>query len=333
MLDAPGRMVVRTIADPAPRADDVLVRVSHTGVCGTDVKILNGDIRSRYPLVMGHEIVGEVVGGRIGDGLPRGARVLIDPMLYCGRCAYCDRGQTHLCPSGAMLGRDVDGGFAELVAVPATNCHLLPAAIDAGEAPLIQVLTTVHHAQTLAGIEAADTVVVLGLGVSGQLHVQLAKARGAARVIAVSRNADKRRLAERLGADVATIHGPQAREAVLAATGGLGADVVIESVGNLSILAEAIDLVRPAGRIVPFGIYAEREGRLPFYELYFKEARIIHPRAAEAGDFAPSIALVRDGRMRLAPLVTDQLPLGELEHGFALMAGSGGGRLKIVFEH
>ncbi|MBI4255475.1 MAG: zinc-binding dehydrogenase, partial [Candidatus Rokubacteria bacterium] len=311
VLEAPGRIALRKIADPVPREGEVLVRVSHTGVCGTDVKIFNGSIPGRYPLVMGHETVGEVVGD--------GTRVLIDPTLSCGRCFYCEKGQTYLCLAGALMGRDVDGGFAELVAAPAKNCYGLPDAIDAAHAPLIQVLTTVHHAQTLAEIGAGDTVVILGLGVTGQLHVQLAKARGAGRVIAVSRNAEKRRLAETTGADVAADHGEEARRAIFEATGGLGADVVIESVGQVSMLAQAIDLVRAAGRIVPYGIYAEREAQLPFYQLYFKELRIINSRAAEARDFPASIALVRDGKVRLAPLISDLMPFTDLDKALAIM--------------
>lgn len=333
VLEAPGRIALRQVADPVPRDGEVLVAVSHTGICGTDVKIFDGSIPGRYPLIMGHEIAGEVVGGSPGGGLRHGTRVLVDPTLYCGRCVYCERGQTYLCLAGALMGRDVDGGFAELVGAPAANCHVLPDAIEAAEAPLIQVLTTVRHAQTMAGIGAGDTVAVLGLGVTGQLHVQLAKALGASRVIAVSRNPDKRRLAETLGADVAASHGEEARRAVLDTTGGLGAHVVIESVGKLSMLAEAIDLVRAAGRVVLYGIYAERAAELPFYALYFKELRIVSSRAAEVQDFPSSIALVRDGKVRLGPLISDRMPFTDLQTALALMAGSGGSRLKIVFDH
>ncbi len=325
VLEEPGRVAVRTVPDPVPRDGEVLVRVSHTGVCATDLKIFNGSIPCRYPVVMGHEIVGEVVG--------TAARVLIDPTLSCGRCFYCDKGQTYLCLGGALMGRDVDGGFAELVTAPANHCHVLPGGIDAAHAPLIQVLTTVHHAQAMARIGAGDTVVVLGLGVTGQLHVQLAKARGAGRLIAVSRNAEKRRLAETIGADAAADHGAEAEQAVLDATGGLGADVVIESVGKVAMLAQAIGLVRAGGRIVLYGIYAEHEARLPFYQLYFKELTIISARAAEGGDFPASIALVRDGKVRLAPLISQVMPVADLDKALAAMAGSGGGRLKIVLEH
>ena len=333
VLDAPGRIAFRTVADPEPRAGEVLLRVTHAGICGTDVKIFDGDIPVRYPLVMGHEVVGEVVGGRGAGGLDPGMRVLIDPIRYCGRCFYCERHQTYLCLAGALLGRDVDGGFAELVAVPVKNCHLLPDTIDAAHAPLIQVLTTVHHAQTLAGLGPGDNVVVLGLGVAGQLHVQLARALGARRVIGVSRNAAKRRLAGTLGADAVVDHGEEARRAVLDASGELGADVVIEAVGKVAVLAEAIDLVRAAGRIVPYGIYAEREARLPFYQLYFKELSIVGTRAADARDYPLSIALVQDCRVRLAPLISDVMALADLDKALASMAGGGVRRLKIIVEH
>jgi len=108
---------------------------------------------------------------------------------------------------------------------------------------------------------------------------------------------------------------------------------VIEAVGRVGMLAEAIALVRAAGCIVPYGIYAEREAQLPFYQLYFKELRILGSRAAGPGDFPSSIALVRDGKVRLGPLVSALMPFTALEEALALMAAGGGGRLKIVFEH
>jgi 2-desacetyl-2-hydroxyethyl bacteriochlorophyllide A dehydrogenase len=328
VLQAPGRLEHREVRDPVPAPGAVLVRVSHTGICGTDLKIVAGTMPGRRPVVVGHEIVGEVVGGDARGPLAPGARVLVDPTLSCGACAECAEGRPYLCPGGALMGREVDGGFAELVAAPAANCHVLPGTVDPAQGPLIQVLTTVHHAQVVAGVAAGETVVVLGLGVSGLLHVQLARARGARCVVGVSRNADKRRLAVALGADVAADHGEEARRAVREASGGAGADVVIESVGALPVLAEAMELVRAAGRIVPFGIYAEQEARLPFQQLYLKELRIVAARAAAPSDFAASIALADDGRVRLAPLISDVLPLAELDQAFARMADRR--RLKII---
>src|SRR5206468_4317286 len=141
-----------------------------------------------YPRIMGHEIAGEVVAGAETGTLQPGDRVVIDPELYCGVCFHCRIGQTHLCPNGILLGRDANGGFAEYVTAPSTHVFPLPVSIESRHAPLIQVLTTCLHAQRRINTVAGESVVVYGLGVAGQLHTQLAKARGASPVIGVTRS-------------------------------------------------------------------------------------------------------------------------------------------------
>lgn len=329
VLHSPNALSVEDVPQPKPGPGEVLVRVTHSGVCGTDLKIYRGDIPVRYPLIMGHEMVGEVAGG--DTDLPAGTRVIVDPVVYCGRCYHCRVGQTHLCPNGTLLGRDRHGGFAEYVVAPATNVHPLPDKVDLPAAPLIQVLTTCLHAQRLVDIFPGESVVVLGLGVTGQLHVQLAKARGARPVIGVTRSPWKRELAEQLGADL-TAAPDEAREAVLAATGGRGADLVIECVGKPSTVAQAVDLVRIGGRILLFGILTAQALELPFYQLYYKEIALISARAAKPEDYQTGIALVQHGVVQLQPLLSEVLPLTQLENAIQRLAADGQA-LKIVLEH
>src|SRR3984957_10955114 len=202
VLSAPNELALGEVARPAIGEGQVLVRVTYSGICGTDYKIYSGAIPVRYPRIMGHEMIGEVVEAGESATVRPGDRVIVDPELYCGACFHCRIGQTHLCPNGILVGRDADGGFAEYVAAPASHVFRLPDSIDSRTAPLIQVLTTCLHAQRQVKIFPAESVVVFGLGVTGQLHVQLAKARGASPVIGVTRSAGKRELAEDLGADI-----------------------------------------------------------------------------------------------------------------------------------
>ena len=211
--------------------------MTHSGICGTDYKIYSGAIPVSYPRIMGHEMAGEVVDAGAAGSFRAGDRVIIDPELYCGACFHCRIGQTHLCPNGMLIGRDTNGGFAEYVAAPASQVFRLPDSIDSRTAPLIQVLTTCLHAQRQIDIFPGESVVVFGLGVTGQLHVQLAKARGASPVIGVTRSAEKRALAETLGADLTIPGGDGAIEKVRDATEGRGADVVIETTGVLPSVA------------------------------------------------------------------------------------------------
>jgi 2-desacetyl-2-hydroxyethyl bacteriochlorophyllide A dehydrogenase len=333
VLKAPGDLVLDEVARPSLGAGEVLVRVSHSGICGTDLKIYNGAIPVKYPRIMGHEMIGEVVeGGGKGTFRP-GDRVIIDPELFCGACFHCRIGQTHLCPNGMLLGRDANGGFAEYVAAPASHVFPLPDSIDSRTAPLIQVLTTCLHAQRLINISSGESVVVVGLGVTGQLHVQLAKARGASPVIGITHSAEKRELAQKLGADLTFPSGEETIQKVLKATEGRGADVIIESTGAMGSLADAITMARSGGRLLLFGIITATQGALPFYQLYFKELALINARVAKSEDYPASIDLVKQGIVRLQPLVSHVMAFAELKTAIGMLASESGQRMKIILEH
>jgi 2-desacetyl-2-hydroxyethyl bacteriochlorophyllide A dehydrogenase len=333
VLSAPNELALGEVARPAIGPGQVLVRVMYSGICGTDYKIYSGAIPVRYPRIMGHEMIGEVVEAGAGAIVRPGDRAIIDPELYCGACFHCRIGQTHLCPKGLLLGRDANGGFAEYVVAPATHVFPLPQSIDNQTAPLIQVLTTCLHAQRQINIFPGEAVAVLGLGVTGQLHVQLAKARGASPVIGITRSAEKRELALRLGADLAFAGGEEAIRRVREATEGRGADVVIECTGMLPVLADGIHMARSGGRLLLFGIITAKQGELPFYDLYFKELALINARVAKSEDYPNSIALVQRGMVRLEPLVSHVMPLGELKAAIGMLGSDNGQRMKIILDH
>jgi len=324
VLRAPSDLALSDVALPQVSAGHVLVRITHSGLCGTDLKIYKGAIPAQYPLIMGHEMVGEMASG---------ARVIVDPVLACGSCFHCRIGQTNLCPAGGLIGRETDGGFAEYAAVPASQVFRLPDSIDSRIAPLIQVATTCLHAQRLAHLSQGESVAVIGLGVSGQLHVQLAKACGAGQVIGISRSRFKNDLAKQMGADVVIESGPGTIAKVLDETDGRGADLVIECTGVMTSIADAIRMVRFGGRIAMFGITSATSGALPFYDLYFKELTLINNRAATAQDFPVMIDLVDQGAVRLEPLVTHRMALDELGTALRMVEDGAERRLKIILDH
>ena len=331
VLTAPGTLVRDDVARPSAASGDVLVRVTHSGICGTDFKIFSGAIPVRYPRIMGHEMAGEVVDA--GSSMLRsGDRIIVDPQRYCGACFHCRIGQTHLCTNGMLVGRDRDGGFAEFVGAPPSHVFPLPESVDTRTAPLIQVLTTCLHAQRQIDIFPGEFVVVLGLGVTGQLHVQLAKARGAT-VIGVTRSDDKRALAATLGADVTIPGGEGAVERVREVTDGRGADVIIETTGVVPSLSAAIHMARSGGRLLLFGIITATEGALPFYDLYFKELALINARVAKSEDYPAAIGLVERGQVRLDPLISNVVPLEELKAAIGMLGSDTGRRMKIILDH
>jgi 2-desacetyl-2-hydroxyethyl bacteriochlorophyllide A dehydrogenase len=340
VLRAPSDLVLDEVARPQPGPGQVLVRVTHSGVCGTDYKIYNGSIKVPYPLIPGHEMAGEVVDvgrvppstGAMLGGPTVGDRVIVDPETYDGTCFYCQKGLTNLCPNGTLIGRDVNGGFAEYLMVPASQVFKLPDSIDDRTAPMIQVLTTCLHAQRQVETFPGDTVAVIGLGVTGQLHVQLAKARGA-RVIGITRSAEKRAMAEKLGADVTIPGGDNVIEQLRELTDGRGADLTIETTGVLKQLEHSVHMTRFGGKVLMFGIYTAKEGALPFYDLYFKEVSLISARVAKPEDYTACIALVERGLVKLDPLVSDVMPLADLKAAIGLLGSDSGQRMKIIMEH
>jgi L-iditol 2-dehydrogenase len=279
---------------------------------------------------MGHEVAGTVVSAPRGSPVSEGARVLVDPGITCGRCPQCREGRGNICTGGWLLGRDRDGGLCRTVAVPAGNLHPLPAAVDSEIAPLLQVLATCVHGQEMAPVFPGTGVVILGLGVTGLLHLQLAKLRGACPIVCVTRSAEKLEAAASLGADATVRAGePGEREQVLEVTGG-GADLVIECAGRVQTLARAIEFARVGGRILAYGTISETGGDVPFYDLYFKELEIVGPRSAKAKDFPMAIESVARGHVQLAPLVSGRFPLSRADE--ALAAAGSPGTLKVLID-
>jgi len=328
LLSAPSQLSSGDINDAVAGDGETLVRVTHSGVCGTDLKIYNGGIPVDYPRVMGHEMIGEIAAGA-----DAGTRVIVDPIVFCGQCEDCRTGQENLCTNGFLLGRDKDGGFSDFMAVPADAAVALPDNISNECAPLIQVMTTCVHAQERAPIASGEAVVVIGLGVSGQLHIQLAKARGAYPVIGITGSPVRREMAQQYGADYTLAASDSVGDEVQKLTAGRGADLVIECAGAASTLAQSIDIARPGGRILLFGIYTFEKAELPFYQLYYKELTVINSRAATRENFQTCIDLVSSGQIDLESMISHVLPLADLEKAITMLDERDDHRMKVILDH
>ena len=327
VVRGPNELVVITAAALEPRPGDAIVQVVSSGVCGTDVSILKGGIGVTPGRVLGHEGAGFVTEAPSGSGLELGLPVLVDPVIACGHCRLCREGHQNVCRNGGLLGRDLDGLFADAAAVPAANLHPLPAGFDVGLAPMLQVAATVVRAQDAVEVAPGSIAVVIGLGFTGQLHAQLLQYRGA-RVLGIGRSENKRNLAARLACEwVAT---PDEAAAALAEVDPDGARLVVEAAGTIPALRTAIELVRPAGKILCYGTYTDTEAQLPFYDLYFKEIDLISTRASRPRDMDATLALAATAAFDLEPLVSDRLPLGRASLALDL---SKNGALKVLMTH
>ena len=333
ILSAPSQLSPGDVNDAIAGDGETLVRVTHSGVCGTDLKIYNGDIPVDYPRIMGHEMIGEVAEVGSAMGVDVGARVIVDPIVFCGHCDDCQIGQENLCSSGGLLGRDRDGGFSDFMTVPSDAVVALPENISDKCAPLIQVMTTCVHAQNQAPVKPREPVVVIGLGVSGQLHIQLAKARGAYPIIGITGSKTRRDMAEQFGADYTLPAGDNVGEEVRKLTGGRGAELVIDCAGAMSTYAQSIDIARPGGRILMFGIHTFATASLPFYEFYFKELTVINSRAATRKDYQICIDLVSNGKVNLDSMISHVLPLADLKKAITMLDERDDKRMKVILDH
>ncbi len=327
VLDGPG-VSVREICAPEP-GERALVRVGQAGLCGTDLKIAAGEIPVARPRVLGHEMTGWVARAGARGLVPAGTPVLVNPAVFCGHCELCRRDLPQLCRSGGLLGRDADGVFADLVAVDEACLHPLPPGLPTAGAALLQVLSTCVHAQSLVTVQPGDRAVVVGLGVSGLLHVQLLRDRGVRVIVGVTRSAAKRALARAFGASDA-VAPEDAAAAVGRATAGHGADLAIETAGNQDALGQAMRLAAPGGTVLVYGTTAPTADGLPSYDWYLKELTIQSSRAARPRDCDLAIRLYAERRVDLAPLITARFPVGQAAR--ALAACRAPGQLKVVLD-
>jgi 2-desacetyl-2-hydroxyethyl bacteriochlorophyllide A dehydrogenase len=318
VLTEPRRFTLATRARSTPGRGEALVRVAATAVCHTDLAIYTGSHPGvRYPVVPGHEAAGVVEAVGPDCRVAVGTRVVINPIIACGACDCCARGDENLCRRAGLLGRELDGSLAEHLVLPERYLHPVPDAVSLEAATLIETLATVRHAQQRVRIDSGDAVVVLGQGATGLLHTRLAKLAGAAPVVAISRSGWKRDLARRMGSDVTVdpASGDIVAE-VLASTHGRGADVVIDTAGDPDLVRPALDMLRPGGALLLYAISHQPVPDFTTFPVYYKELKLVGSRALIPGDFAPAIRMVAEGAVNVDGFISGSYPLHEAPAAF-----------------
>ncbi len=251
--------VLGEVADPRPGPGEVLLKPVATGICGTDLHILDWNAwaaaRVRPPRVMGHEMAGLVL--RLGEGVERpliGEMVGVETHVVCLTCAQCLRGDYHVCQNTRILGVDIDGAFAELVVVPARNCRPAPAGLDPAVIAFQEPMGNAVHAASQGPLRDR-VVVVTGCGPIGLAAVGIAKAEGAARVVAVDRVPARLAIAEAMGADevIDTTSSGDLGSALRRACRGT-ADVVLEMSGHPALIESSLLALTPGGWVSLLGL-------------------------------------------------------------------------------
>lgn len=319
---------------PSIGPGEFLLRVEASGICGSDV--MEWYRRPKAPLVLGHEIAGtvEAVGPDVSK-VEIGDRVVVSHHVPCGTCRYCRAGHETVCDT--LRTTNVDpGGFAEFLRVPTINVEhgtfRLPDEVPFDEAVFAEPLGCVVRGQRLAGIEPGRSVLVIGSGLAGLLHIALARARGASRVLASDVLPSRRDAAQRTGAHVSLEASPDLPKRVREANGGRGADLVIAATGAAPALASALRSVDRGGTVLLFAPNEPGfELPIPFNELWREEVTLLSSYGAAPRDMAESIELLRSRRVAVTEMITHRLGLAETARGFALTA-DGRESLKVVIE-
>jgi threonine 3-dehydrogenase len=331
---APG-LTVATVPKPAPRPGEVLIAVRHAGVCGTDVHIADWDAwaqgRLKPPVVVGHEFAGEIVA--VGDavsGLATGQLVTAEGHIVCGHCLQCRTGNAHICKNTRIIGVDLNGAFAEYIAMPATNVLPLdgiPTTVGAVMDPMGNAFHTVLTADV-----PGSTVLVVGCGPIGCFAVGIARAAGAAKVIASDVNVTRLELARRMGAH-RTVNASveDVVRVVLEETAGEGADVVCEMSGVPSALHQAFAAVRLGGRVQLLGLPKEQVSIDFATEIIFKGITVYGVIGRKMYDTWHQMRrYLTAGLLDPRPVITHQFPLTKIDEALAAIRSGDAG--KIILE-
>jgi L-iditol 2-dehydrogenase len=320
IYEGAGRIVAGEWPRPTVGAGELLLRVRGCGLCGSDIaKIVAPDTRA--PLVLGHEVVGDVVEvGPGATGFAAGDRVVAAHHVPCGECHYCRRHSESMCRAFKASNLD-PGGFAEYVRVPPANVRhatfRLPAHLTDEEASFVEPLACCARGVERAGVLPGDTAVVVGLGSIGCLFVQLLRRAGAT-VVGCDPLAARAELATTLGAETS---GPANVAAAAARTlsEGRGADHVVITGGGADVLPWAASVVREGGTLQFFAGGPGDSLPLPLSALYHRELTITSTYSSSPATLARAFWLLAAGKVEVDRLVTHRLPLEQLAEGVELM--------------
>lgn len=340
VLAGPNQFEAKMIDKPAIDADEILLKMQKAAICGTDIRILEGKKTKdvRYPSVIGHEMCGiieelgaNVVGYQVGD------RIAIANVIPCGNCSSCLNGRENACLNRTAIGYQYDGGFAEYVRIPKTciqagNVVKIPESVSFTAGALIEPLACCIRGLKNAGTGFNDTVLVVGAGPIGLMHIQLAKISGASKVIVSEPNAFRREKAEVLGADV--IVDPiseNLQEIIMKETNGLGVDKIILAIGVPAIVNSTIKLCKKGGTVCLFaGFSGTGESSIEANVIHYNEINVCGSTAYKRSDYLAAAEMVKTGKINLDEIATHTYKLDEFQEAYKITKSGEG--LKIVIE-
>jgi 2-desacetyl-2-hydroxyethyl bacteriochlorophyllide A dehydrogenase len=324
VIKAPNEVEVMTVDDPTPGRRDVVVDVAACGICGTDLHILEGEFAPTLPIVPGHEFAGTVVAvGADVTEVAVGARVAVDPSLYCHECHYCRLGKDNLCERWNAIGVSVPGAAAEFAMAPAANCVELPEHVRLEDAALIEPLSCAVRGYDVLKSNLGAHVLIYGSGTMGLMMLELAKKTGAASVDIVDLNADRLTTARTLGCSNAVISADELDRP-------RGWELVVDATGVAAAIQDGLDRVAPGGTFLQFGV-SSYEARVTIepYRIYRKEITITGSMAV-LHSFERAADLFAGGILDPDIFISHRLPLADYTAALGLFRQGVGRKIQVL---
>jgi len=330
---------VEEIPKPVPSPGEILIKIEACTICGTDIKAYHhGHKHIRFPRVTGHELAGEIVevGGKVKN-YKLGQKVAVAPAIPCGSCYYCRRGMQSMCLNLKAIGYHYNGGFAEFMVVTEdavkNGCvNLLHSNTSFEEGALAEPLACVINGQELSQIKLGDTVVIVGAGPLGCIHIQLARVRGATKVILIELSSSRIDFAANFFKPDVIIN-PSCDDAISKIrkeTQGRGADKIIVACPSGKAQEDSLKMVSPRGIINFFGGLPKDKPFIKFDSnlIHYGEFYVVGTHGSAPYHNKLALQLISSGRIKVDELLTHRLPLSKLEEGIRL--AESGESMKVV---
>ena len=336
----PGEVELGEVETPTAGPGELVIKVGANTVCGTDVRIIRGEKTAGidHGVVLGHEVAGYIA--EVGEGVTGyhvDDLVGLTPIISCGHCYYCNRDLEHFCVDMKIVGYAVNGGLAEYMKVPAhavargnvvkADKHLRPEHVALAE-PLSCCLSGLRSYEVHVG----DTVVILGAGPIGLIHLQLALLRGATQVIVSDISASRRAAAVEFGATLTVDPSSEGLQQVVKdATQGRGADLAVICIGRPQLFADALGVVRKRGRVNVFaGFPAGGTAAFDPNAIHYGEITVTGASNARRSDYEQAVRLIESGRIAVEKMVTNSFPLSKVLEAIDYSAGGEGIKVAVV---
>lgn len=340
VLEGKEKIVYTDVETPVCPQDGLLLKIDSVGLCGSDVRTYShGHHDIEYPCVLGHENAGTIVGvGEQVTGFTVGEKIIVNPVLPCGKCWYCQKGLQHLCSDRLTYGHQIQGGFAQYMVVPGIGLERgqvikIPDGVSTDDIVVVELLSSVINSQEYANVTLGETVAIFGTGPIGCLHSEIARLRGAKEIIMIDINDNRLELARNFsGTKFINSAKVDIVQEIMEATDGFGVDVAIIATPAVQSQAQGLDLLRKRGRLVIFGGVSSENPytTLNSNTIHYNEIAVIGSFAYGPNNFKKAFDIIANKMINTEGFVTHILPLSEVEEGIAEVKA--GRALKVVLK-